>query len=145
MSRKEHLCRLTGISETAQPLWWVVEPDGVLGVFDQFTDSRVDDLYLSQLRLQLADPLSRRCQVGVIYTEPTNRDGVDLLVSAFSFIEPGTIGQSQSVNGYVAGRAGQVQWSALAGFREDPDTLTLAGTLLRPRSPTRHRSSPAQL
>lgn len=107
--------------------------------FDQFTDSRVDtfggSLYLNGFRLQTGYALNESLEVGAIFSAPAEEDDdVKFLFVNFpnSLPMPGIVEMSESVSGYVAGRAGDLQWAGSAGYRDDPGTFTVSGNLRRP-------------
>jgi hypothetical protein len=116
-----------------------IDPFSFSIYFDQFTDTRIDtisgSLYLNQIRLQLGYALSECLEVGAIYSEPTNEEtDINLLFLNFPNSLPvaGRANTSRNIGGYLSGRVKQVQWSALAGYRDSPGTLVLAGNLRRP-------------
>lgn len=99
-------------------------------LFDQFTDTRITDLYLNQLRLQLGYALTEQWESGVVYTRPTNLDDdVTFLLTAFgNFPLPGRLQQSESVSAYVAGNLKGTVVSAQLGYRDGVNSVTLGSS-----------------
>ena len=100
--------------------------------FDQFTDSRISRLYLSQLRMQLGYALSDNLEFGIMYTEPTNQDGALFFAPLFGGFFPGTLRSSQNISGYVAGRIDIWQGWLTAGHRRPDDSFVVATGLQVP-------------
>lgn len=107
-------------------------------IWDQFTDSRVDGLYLTQARLQIGYSLTDCLQVGAVYTNPTNTDNdvpYTFTFAGTNFTEIGSASISESLLGYVSAQLPRgIQCAVVAGFREDPDQMTVATSLRVPLS-----------
>ncbi|MDP6445864.1 MAG: hypothetical protein QGG36_21665 [Pirellulaceae bacterium] len=112
------------------------DPWSMSVAWDQFTESRVDGLYLTQLRLQAGYAFNACTEVGAVYTNPTNRDNDVPYTYTFlgtDFTEFGTVNMSESVSGYVAREfANGLQASLVVGYREDPDTMLFSGSVTAP-------------
>ena len=107
--------------------------------FDQFTDSRVDtfggSLYLSGVRLQTGYAIHEALEVGAIFSAPAQEDDdVKFLFVNFpnSLPTPGIVEMSESISGYASGQVGCVQWAGSAGYRADPGTFLVSGSVRRP-------------
>jgi hypothetical protein len=98
-----------------------------LVLFDQFTDTRVDDLYLSQMRLQLGYLVTRNLHVGLTYAEPIARDHDVAFVAPSTGEQPGTLQSSQGVGAFVTRGLWNVRLTGRVGYRDDVDALMLGG------------------
>ena len=104
-------------------------------LFDQFSDTRIDELYLAQLRLQLGYAIDPKLEAGLIYYQPTIADNDVVFVDTrFGLASFGTLEFSQGLSAYVATKVGDARVSGQVGFRDDPDTMTLMSSLLVPVS-----------
>lgn len=110
------------------------DPWSFSAAFDQATDSRIDGLYLSQVRAHLGYAFSDRLEIGAVFAAPTNTDPDVPFVFTFlgtDFFETAAAQMSQAISMYVGGQIGLTQWAAIAGYRDDPDTGYLAGSVTR--------------
>ncbi len=105
--------------------------------FDQATDDRINtflhSLYLAQLRLQLGYAISRRLEVGTVYSTSIidDADVVFRFIGFASAPAAGTVNMSRSISAYAAGQLSQLQWSAVVGYRDDPGTMVYAVSIRR--------------
>jgi len=102
---------------------------GVL--FDQFTDSRFDDLYISQLRMGVDYALSGSTTVGAILTEPLEEDVVDL-ASPGGPASLTDLRTTRAVDFFVLRRVGRAALSASIGYRDVADTVIYGANLSFP-------------
>jgi hypothetical protein len=104
-------------------------------LFDQYSDTRIDELYLAQLRLQLGYAINPTLETGLIYYQPTIADDDVVFVDTrFGLASFGTLEFSQGLSAYVATKVGNARVSGQVGFRDDPDTMTLMSSVLVPVS-----------
>jgi hypothetical protein len=112
------------------------DPWSISIAWDQFTESRVAGMYLSQLRLQAGYSPNECTEFGAVYTNPTNRDNDVPYTFTFlgnNFSEFGTVNLSESISAYAAREFGNgIQYNLVAGYREDPDTMLFSGSVKAP-------------
>ena len=99
-------------------------------LFDQYTDTRFDGLYLSQLRSFLGFAITENLGAGVTYTDPLeDADSVTLALPGGG-TGPVTLRNAELLEGYLSMRWGQNLITAAIGQRQDPNDLvaSLYGT-----------------
>jgi hypothetical protein len=102
-------------------------------LFDQFTDTRTDDLYLSQLRTRVGFSPNHNLEFGVEWTEPTNESTGQVFINPnFGPTGFGSVRQAESVAAYVNARLFGMRTGAAVGYREDPNSMTLSSYVLVP-------------
>lgn len=101
---------------------------GWLVVFDQFTDTRFDDLYLSSLQAGVTYTVDAHTLIGAVYTEPLEDDNIDLVVIPGATIS-GEVSQSRAVRAYVSRRFDSTLLSGWVGYRDVADTTFYGGSI----------------
>ncbi len=92
--------------------------------FDQFSDTRVDEFYVSQFRLHMGYMVTHQVAVGLRYAEPISRDQDVIFVSPGFGATPGFIRPSQFWSGYLSFRKGPLLLTGEVGYRDKPNTTT---------------------
>lgn len=104
-------------------------------LYDGFTDTRVDDLYVSQLRTQLGYDIGWGIEAGVLWTKPLNRDNdvpFSFQSGGSTFFGVGSAQLSESLFSYISAEISHGTQAALAvGYRENPDAIVMAGRVSR--------------
>lgn len=97
-----------------------------LATLDQFGDSRIDGMYLNQLRFLWGYSLNECLHLGVTFAQPLNEAQVTVRFRAFpAFPFRGSIEMSQAASVYAAWQYGSLQLTGSLGYRDTFDELTL--------------------
>ena len=103
---------------------------GFAAHFDQFTDTRGNDLYLSQFRLQIGTPISPNWSVGLRYTEPVSEDVNPIFFTDSSLT--GNFEVSQTFAGFLSGYWSDNLLTFMVGHREHPNSTFIDAAARRP-------------
>ncbi len=103
---------------------------GVSAIVDLFHDSRVSDLWLTQIRGQAGFRMSDTSAVGVHFTAPLNDNRSNQIPAPGSIIWPNTA--VDSIGAYVTEELMQCQLQASLGYREKPNSTYVDFSVRRP-------------
>jgi hypothetical protein len=101
---------------------------GWLVVFDQFTDTRFDDLYVSSLQAGLSYTVDANTLVGAVYTEPLEDDEIEILIPGATAVS-GDVSQSRAVRAYLSRRFDSTLVSGWIGYRDVANTMLYGGSV----------------
>lgn len=95
-------------------------------LFDQYTDTRFDGLYLSQFRYFAGFAPSERFSFGITYTNPLeDADSLDLALPTIG-TGPVTLHNAEIVEGYLSLQHGRSQLTTAIGQRQAPNELVVS-------------------
>ncbi|MCZ6665218.1 MAG: hypothetical protein O7B81_07930 [Gammaproteobacteria bacterium] len=108
----------------AKGLSWMV-------MFDQFTDTRIDDLYLSSLQVGFSKSLNARTSIGAIYTEPLEEDNAQFVLFPGAAAISVPLSPTRGVKAYLSRRFESTQVSGWVGYRDAANTVGYGGSVRR--------------
>lgn len=103
-------------------------------LFDQFTDSRIDDLYLSSLRVDVHYVVDRQTVFGAVYSEPLEEDEAEFILFPGATPISIDLASTRSVRAYVARRTDAMTFLGWVGYRDVANTVGYGGAVRRPVS-----------
>ena len=100
-------------------------------LFDQFTDGRVEDLYLSRVRAQLGYAGGLNSMFGLRDAAPVSGESNVVFVDPVIGVNTGTLRSAETVGVFCSQTFGICRLTGEIGCQRDPDTLLLGGDVSR--------------
>ncbi|MFQ5732393.1 MAG: hypothetical protein ACE5KM_10630 [Planctomycetaceae bacterium] len=114
----------TDATGLAKGLSWMV-------LFDQFTDTRIDNLYLSSLRVGVSKSLNPRTRIGAIYTEPLHDDNAKFVLFPGAAAISVPLSPTRGFKAFLSRQFDSTLLSGWVGYRDKANTVGYGGSVRR--------------